>query len=238
MTETRPKVQRSRPVGPLLSRAKALRTVDERVNAHSRILLGSPYAVNPLGGSPDGPEVFSSSLGAFDCVTYVETVLALALSKKAHDFPEWLRRIRYDGGRVAWTRRNHYMTGWIRSNLRLGVVRRIGPGIRTVSRERTLGVVPGLSPRKVLVRCVPKAEMRRLEPRLRTGDLAFFASARKRLDVFHCGIVVRSGAGWRLRHAARSGNAVVEQDLFDFLRANRMAGVIVVRPSVPMAGLR
>jgi cell wall-associated NlpC family hydrolase len=238
MTETRPKARRGRRAGPLLSRAKALRTVDERVNAHSRILLGSPYAVNPLGGSPGASEVFSSSLGAFDCVTYVETVLALALSAKARDFPEWLRRIRYDGGRVMWTRRNHYMTGWILSNLRLGVVRRIGPGERTVSRERTLDVVPGLAPRKVLVRCVPKSEIRRLGPRLQTGDLAFFASTRRHLDVFHCGILVRSGEGWRLRHAACSENAVVEQDLSDFLRTNRMAGVIVVRPSVPAEGLR
>ena len=65
---------------------------------------------------------------------------------------------------------------------------------------------------------------------LKTSDLIFFASTKRRLDIFHCGIVVRDGERLRMRHAARSRNGVVEQDLDDFLKDNRMAGVIVVRP--------
>ena len=33
-----------------------------------------------------------------------------------------------------------------------------------------------------------------------------------------------------MRHASRSQGGVVEQELTEFLKANRMAGVIVVRP--------
>jgi hypothetical protein len=33
-----------------------------------------------------------------------------------------------------------------------------------------------------------------------------------------------------MRHASRSQGSVVEQELSEFLKANRMAGVIVVRP--------
>jgi hypothetical protein len=33
-----------------------------------------------------------------------------------------------------------------------------------------------------------------------------------------------------MRHAAKSRGGVVEQDLGEFLKSNRMAGVIVVRP--------
>jgi hypothetical protein len=33
-----------------------------------------------------------------------------------------------------------------------------------------------------------------------------------------------------MRHASRSQGLVVEQELREFLKANRMAGVIVVRP--------
>jgi hypothetical protein len=212
-------------------RAKGLRTVAERVELHSRILLGSPYAVDPLGGSPGDPEVLSTSLDAFDCVTYVETVLALSLSARAADFPGWLRRIRYDGGRVEWAARNHYMTGWIRANARIGVVRPIAARVRTTDKERLLDAVPGLPPRRSRFACVPKAEVRRLERRLSTGDLVFFASTKARLDVFHCGVLVGEAGGFRLRHASRSQGGAVEQDLDGFLRSNRMAGVIVVRPS-------
>jgi hypothetical protein len=65
---------------------------------------------------------------------------------------------------------------------------------------------------------------------LRSGDLIFFASTRKNLDMFHAGIIVRDGEKILMRHASRSQGGVVEQELSEFLKANRMAGVIVVRP--------
>jgi cell wall-associated NlpC family hydrolase len=72
--------------------------------------------------------------------------------------------------------------------------------------------------------------MPRLAAHLQSGDLIFFASTRRNLDVFHAGIIVRDGKSVLMRHASRSRGSVVEQELGEFLRANRMAGVIVVRP--------
>jgi hypothetical protein len=66
--------------------------------------------------------------------------------------------------------------------------------------------------------------------RLRNGDVISFVSTHKHLDVFHAGIIVRDGKRILLRHASRSQGGVVEQELSEFLKANRMAGVIVVRP--------
>jgi len=77
---------------------------------------------------------------------------------------------------------------------------------------------------------VPKAAAPLLESHLQTGDLIFFASTRKHLDVFHAGIIVRDGKKVLMRHASRSHGSVVEQNLSDFLKANRMTGVIVARP--------
>ncbi|HEV8267004.1 MAG TPA: N-acetylmuramoyl-L-alanine amidase-like domain-containing protein, partial [Thermoanaerobaculia bacterium] len=137
-----------------------------------------------------------------------------------------------DAGRVEWKRRNHYMTGWIRANARLGVVRPVFTEAHATRKERVLDLVPGLPPKRTRFACVPKARLKALRPKLKTGDLIFFASTRPRLDVFHCGILVNGGERWRLRHAARSRKSVVETDLDEFLKANRMAGVIVVRPVV------
>jgi cell wall-associated NlpC family hydrolase len=64
---------------------------------------------------------------------------------------------------------------------------------------------------------------------MQSGDLIFFASTRKHLDVFHAGIIVRDGERLMMRHASRSRGEVVEQELAEFLGANRMTGVIVVR---------
>jgi cell wall-associated NlpC family hydrolase len=215
----------------LLSEMKYDSSTSSRMDALSRAFLGESYQANPLIGSADTAEEFTASLDGFDCVTYVETIVALACASNVDDFNDWLRKIRYEQGRIEWDRRNHYMTGWIRNNVRKGIIQPVSiAGVRTISRERVLNVVPGLSARRIRVKCVPKPAVPRLEPRLESGDLIFFASTRKNLDVFHAGIVVRDGRRVLLRHASRSRGLVVEQELKEFLRANRMTGVIVARP--------
>ena len=214
----------------LLSKTKSDRSVATRINFFSHYFLGRSYEPNPLIGSADAAEVFTASLDGFDCVTYIETVLALALASNVDDFADWLRKIRYERGHIKWERRNHYMTLWIRHNVREGVIRPVSmPTVPTLTRERVLNVVPGLAPRRARMKCVPKRAMPRLEQYLQTGDLIFFASTRKHLDIFHAGIIVR-GKKVSMRHASRSKGSVVEQELSDFLATNRMTGVIVIRP--------
>ncbi|MGA7871137.1 MAG: N-acetylmuramoyl-L-alanine amidase-like domain-containing protein [Candidatus Binatus sp.] len=231
MKHAQPRGLSRRRVERLLSQTKHDHSAARRINVLSRRFLGHPYKPNPLIGSADTAEVFTASLDGFDCVTYIETVLALARASNVDDFTEWLRKIRYERGRIQWERRNHYMTLWIRNNLRQGIIRPVSmPAVPTLSRERVLDVVPGLAPQRTRVKCVPKPGLPRLERYLQTGDLIFFASTRKHLDVFHAGIIVRDGRKVFMRHASRSRGLVVEQKLSEFLKANRMAGVIVVRP--------
>jgi hypothetical protein len=222
----------SRPlVEHLLSETKYDRSTGSRVDVLSRHFVGHSYKPNPLIGSVDTSEVFTASLDGFDCVTYIETILALARAENADDFVEWLRKIRYEQGRIQWERRNHYMTLWIRNNVREGIIRPVPmPAVPIHNRERVLNVVPGLAARRTHVKCVPKPAVPRLVAYLQSGDLIFFASTRKNLDVFHAGIIVRDRKSTRMRHASRSQGSVVEQELSEFLKANRMAGVIVVRP--------
>jgi cell wall-associated NlpC family hydrolase len=219
-----------RRVKQLLSKTKGNRFAAGRIEFLSREFLGQSYEPNPLTGSTGIAEVFSASFDGFDCVTYIETVLALALASNVDNFTEWLRKIRYQRGRIEWERRNHYMTLWIRNNVRARIIRPVSmPAVPTLTIERVLNVVPGLAPQRTRVKCVPKRGLPRLERYLQTGDLIFFASTRKHLDVFHAGIIVR-GEKVSMRHASRSKGAVVEQELSDFLDANRMTGVIVMRP--------
>ena len=196
----------------------------------SASLVGSPYVAHGLVGSAETPEIFTASLEGFDCVTYVETVLALARASDPGGFAEELRGIRYDAGRVDWVRRNHYMTDWVRRNARAGVVRPVAAGTLATRKEKVLNAVPGLPARKARFACVPKAKFRAFSPRLKNGDVVLFASTKAGLDVFHCGLLVRKDESWKLRHASRSAGRVVEEDLASFLRANRMAGLIAIRP--------
>jgi hypothetical protein len=220
-----------RRVDQLLSKIKRDRSAASRIDVLSRHFLGRSYKPNPLIGSSDTAEVFTAALDGFDCVTYIETVVALARASNTNDFTDWLRKIRYEQGRIQWDRRNHYMSLWLRNNVRNRILKPISMStLPTVSRDRVLNVVPGLDPQRTRIKSVPKAAVPRLERHLQTGDLIFFASTRKNLDIFHAGIIVRDGKKVLMRHASRSQGSVVEQELSEFLKANRMAGVIVVRP--------
>jgi hypothetical protein len=231
MKHADPRGLNRRRVEQLLSETKHDRSTAGRIDILSRHFLGHSYKPNPLIGSADTAEVFTASFDGFDCVTYIETVLALSRASNVDDFIEWLRKIRYERGRIQWERRNHYMTQWIRNNVREGTMKPLSmPSVPTLSRERILNVVPGLDPQRALVKCIPKPAAPRLERYLQSGDLIFFASTRKNLDMFHAGIIVRDGKKVSMRHASRSQGGVVEQELSEFLKANRMAGVIVVRP--------
>ncbi len=231
MKETQPPDLGRRRVRQLRAAANVHRSVAARVEAFSALLLGAPYAAHGLTGSADVPEAFTAAVDRFDCVTYVETVLSLARASTVDGFLDELRQLRYDGGRVEWKRRNHYMTSWISRNAaRADVLRPLSDASAAVLKERRLDAVPGLPARQARFSCVPKGKLKRLELFLRTGDLVFFVSTRADLDVFHCGLLVRSEGQWKLRHASRSNGKVVEEELARFLAANRMSGVVAVRP--------
>ncbi len=147
MEHAQPRGLSRRRVQQLLSETKHDRCTGSRIDILSRHFLGHSYKPNPLIGSAATAEVFTASLDGFDCVTYIETILALARASSVDDFVEWLRKIRYGQGRIQWERRNHYMTLWIRNNICEGIIRPVSmPAIPVLSRERVLNVVPDSLP--------------------------------------------------------------------------------------------
>lgn len=201
-----------------------------RVSRISRLFVDRAYAENPLGGGPESPERFRVSFDEFDCVTYVETVLAMSCSMTPSRFFHELRHLRYKSGIVDWHHRNHFMTRWLERNVTRGAVADLTRGRDTVSKTRTLSGVAGLPPQEITFRVFPKRRLPGARSEIQTGDLIMFVSTRKHLDVFHLGILIPENNRILLRHATRSAGKVVEQDLTDFVRANRMSGFILARP--------
>ncbi|MEW6209509.1 MAG: N-acetylmuramoyl-L-alanine amidase-like domain-containing protein [Acidobacteriota bacterium] len=213
-----------------LIESMAGKTFHERVELSSAQLIKRPYAENPLGGGPQREEILSVSLEAFDCVTYIETALALALSRSLNQFVKNIRELRYENGKVAWLARNHYMTDWLEYNQSRGRIVNLTRGKETVRKTRTLDLVAGLPSKRVSFSCFPKRAFSRVAERIETGDIILFASVKKRLDVFHTGLLIRRGDEILLRHATRKMGAVIEQPLASFLKENRMSGFILLRP--------
>lgn len=186
--------------------------------------LGRPYIANSLVGGPDRPEKLVVNLQAFDCVTFIECVIAKARSRSRKELIEELKKIRYRGGRVEWSARLHYFSDWMKSNQKRGVIkiRTRGPGSHSI--EARLGVIEGLPERSVRLQVVPKQKLHLARRRIRDGSVVAFASTRSKLDFFHTGLVFIED-GLMLFHASRKAKKVIAEPLGKYLKRNRMRGI-------------
>lgn len=81
-----------------------------RLEQISGQFLGRPYELYVLGEGETGRYDQSPlyRFDAFDCETYVTTVLALALSAHPQDYQACLRMLRYQDGDVSFLKRRHF----------------------------------------------------------------------------------------------------------------------------------
>lgn len=214
----------------LLEEVKDTNNLCERTERISARFLGRAYVANPLEGGPDTPEVFKASLEGFDCVTYIETSLALARSRSIDEFTDELREMRYGNGRIDFYHRNHYMVDWVTNNEERGIIKDVTTGPQAVVKTRTLSLIEALPRKTTSFRCFPKRSLNRIQSGIETGDVMLFASTRKTLDVFHAGILIKGKDEISLRHASRAAGRVTEQSLASFTSAHRMSGMILLRP--------
>lgn len=90
----------------------------ERMKAVSDPMVGKPYAIDPLGeGAGIDPDPLAR-YDAFDCLTLVEEVMALAYAGDPVHAAEIRKRIRYGDGPVEYAHRRHMMElQWIPGNV-------------------------------------------------------------------------------------------------------------------------
>ena len=135
-----------RVVHELLADVGACASVGQRLRLITARLLGAPYLAHPLVGSATEPEVFTVTLQGFDCVTLVETALALAWADDSEAFLTLLRQVRYRHGEIAWQQRLHYATDWLHHHVQHGRLSEVACGEAMQRITRRLDVLPGLPP--------------------------------------------------------------------------------------------
>ena len=213
----------------LIAEARGVASVAGRAKLISSRFIDLPYIVNPLAGSPNAPERLIVRFDGFDCVTYVETVLALSLARGVREFPVKLSELRYEDGQVEWSKRFHYTSDWAAYQLRRGLLRDMTLGEGAVVREKTLSFIPGLKPKTIQLRYYPKEQFAYVSRWLTDGDLIYFLSTRRNLDIFHVGFVFREGDQLLIRHARHMRRRVFEQPLAEFVKVIKSPGFIVNR---------
>ena len=101
---------------------------EARIDYMSALFLGKPYLQGALGEGPearfDNHPLYRTD--AFDCVTFVSTVLALVRAKSLDDFRTYIQQVRYHQGGVAHRFRNHFMgLDWNQQNQKQGFIENI-----------------------------------------------------------------------------------------------------------------
>ena len=178
------------------------------------------------------------NLNRFDCMTFVESVLALSIDYMSpdpdyHNFESILQKIRYRGGNISgYTSRLHYTSDWIFDNTQKQTV---------VDRTKQLG---GLAFRPVLtymsthpqsytqlkdnkqavdsmrliekqinlrkaMNYIPKYKVATIEKNINSGDIIMITTSTPGLDYAHVGFAVRDNNVLKFVHASSDQKKVV-----------------------------
>lgn len=112
----------------IIEKLVAHQPTTQRLEYFSAAFLGQPYLNGALGEGIDG-EFDQSPLyrsDAFDCMTYVSTVLALLNANDLQTFRQMIKRINYQEGLVSYKNRNHFTSiDWNPNNERQGFIKDI-----------------------------------------------------------------------------------------------------------------
>ncbi|WP_304487806.1 N-acetylmuramoyl-L-alanine amidase-like domain-containing protein [Duncaniella muris] len=201
-----------------------------------REFIGTPYKAGTLEGSP---EALTVNLEEMDCTTFVETVVALALTVENHrcswiDFLDMLETIRYRNGYAdGYASRLHYISDWVITNTHRGYIKDVTDRIPQsdvqiktldfMSRNRSKypalsdsATFEGIKNMEVGYRShrFPYIKSARLSSKpiinaLKGGDIVALTTKTNGLDVSHVGILVIEKDSPHLLHASSKEGKVV-----------------------------
>jgi hypothetical protein len=223
--------------------------------------IGAPYVAGTL--EQPGEERLVVNLQGFDCVTFVESTLALSRCIKSgkhsfEDFKKQLQLIRYRRGRIdGYPSRLHYFSDWIDDNAGKNVVRNISQEIGGVAYEKPVTFMSShfssykqLADKSFLGKIkeleslisdrlhfsVPKERVKSVEQKLDSGDVIGITTSTDGLDIIHTGMALRVNGILKYLHAPLSTGKVqiTEHSLVDYLSTRKsQTGIMVARPLEP-----
>lgn len=230
--------------------------IDDRSTIFS-YFVGTPYESGTL--EINEKESLIVNLRAFDCLTFVESTVALYNclknnTKDITDFEEILKNIRYRGGKIIdYTSRLHYSSDWIYNNTRNNIIEDITKSLggkilkvnvafmsthplnyKQLRNKKQIdsirNIENNINSRKYYY--IPKSELVGIEDKLEDGDIIFITTNIKGLDISHVGFAIKLEGKTHLLHASSYYKKVVvsENTLYNYLNnIKHNTGIIVCR---------
>jgi hypothetical protein len=253
-------------MGQARAEGLAERPIGEVIQVVAERLLGVPYVAHMLDQSPD--EELVVSLTGFDCVLYVEKVLALAQAIKTgrDDYASFARNVealRYRDGRLRdYCSRLHYFSDWMGDNDRRGKVEVVTAGLTgaagypgrvtfmsnnrhayrlLATDDEALACIRGVEAdlNTVELTYIPQDRIARAYGQLQAGDVIAITTSVGGLDIAHTGFVYKFPDGRTgFIHASTTGRVIRNDDLAQYVRGNRSQTGIMVARPLEPAASR
>jgi hypothetical protein len=240
----------------------AARPVGEAMAAFGEHFIGTPYVGHTL--EAPGAEHLVVNLREFDCLTFVENMLALARCTRSgrttfEDFTKQLTLIRYTGGVIdGYPSRLHYFSDWMSDNGKKGVLRPLTQELHGVAYSKTIDYMSthtasyrqladttfvqrirmaetALSANPLYY--IPADNITGIEEKLQSGDVCGTVTTMAGMDIAHTGMVLRRGSKVHFMHAPLSGKKVLVSDgtLAEYIHGIRShTGIVIGRPLEPV----
>ena len=193
--------------------------------------LNSPYKSNALPKEANISESIIFSLCEFDCLTFVETCLAIYLSNEADEFISKLKEIRYKE-KVSFKDRNHYFSDWLNNNDKKRFIKLHKDGCTLL--HKALNILKEF-PSKNSIIYAHKISSEFFSKLKSESYIIAFVSDKIGLDFFHVGILIKEdqiAEGLStLYHASRSKALVVKEDIYSFIKKNNVKYVCIAKIS-------
>ena len=207
-------------------------------------------------------ETLFVSLSQFDCLLFIETVLAIAdnIARQEYsglDFTNKIENRRYWNGKInGYCSRLHYFSDWIENNQARGNIKNITKqlgGINTVKKLNFMTThrssYPQLAENDLNFKCIARVEaslstdfnyiptknIEQTYSQLRPGDIVGIATNIAGLDFTHTGFVYQQPNGnIGFIHASPAGKVTVAKDLQKYVEnVKNSIGIVVSRVDEP-----
>lgn len=230
------------------------------VQAVAEQFLGAEYQAGLLDKSTQ--ESLVISLQQFDCLLFVETVLAIAdnIARNKNNYQGFTNKVeeqRYWNGKMnGYCSRLHYFSDWIVDNEVRGNVKNITAKLGGISTIKKLNFMtthrssyPILAKSDRSFECIARVEdslsttfnyiptnqIDRVYDRLQPGDIIGVATNIPGLDFTHTGFVYQQANGdMGFIHASPAGKVTIAKDLQEYIsNVDNAIGIVVSRANEP-----
>jgi Protein of unknown function (DUF1460) len=216
-------------------------------------------ATNAVQLQPNEEEVLVVNLKTFDCVTFIENMIALTQTRRSvipnfDIFKKNLTHVRYRNGAIDYAARLHYFSDWLFENEKRGILKNITKDIggevypKTVffmsQKKDTLygnmsdpatftamqSVEKDISKREKFF--IPKDHIPDVESKIKNGDIIAVTNRLDGMDIAHTGFAIWKNGRVYMLHASSQFRKVTMTDvpLADYVMKNKaQTGIMVGR---------